>query len=289
MFRGFVVSASIALGLGACADLMPDGTSVSVGKPSNGYLENGHKLPDHGDGYTTKPIWRERGNRYGTDELVALVEGVARRERAPSGIRAVIADLSGRGGAGGEAFHRSHQNGRDVDVVYFVRDEHGKAFEPDVMRVFDAKLHAKDGVSIDVPRTWAFAKDLLTAPEANVQWIFMYQPIANALIEYAEHHGERPEVIARAKLAMKQPSDSARHDDHFHVRVFCTDADRERGCQDIGPQELKVGWAGATLAPDVRLAAQHTARGFEPALVPTAAAISTAAGAAATTGLADRQ
>jgi hypothetical protein len=45
-------------------------------------------------------------------------------------------------------------------------------------------------------------------------------------------------VIAKARLALKQPGDSARHDDHMHVRVYCSKGDREFGCVDMGPMEL---------------------------------------------------
>jgi penicillin-insensitive murein endopeptidase len=81
-------------------------------------------------------------------------------------------------------------------------------------------------------------KEIVTAPEARVQWIFMYEPIAAKLIEHATRIGEPEAVIARARQTLKQPGDSARHDDHLHVRVYCTDRDRQFGCIDIGPMEI---------------------------------------------------
>jgi hypothetical protein len=66
----------------------------------------------------------------------------------------------------------------------------------------------------------------------------MYEPIARRLIEHAEQTGEPEAVIARARRTLKQPGDSARHDDHLHVRVYCSAADRAYGCVDIGPMEL---------------------------------------------------
>jgi penicillin-insensitive murein endopeptidase len=71
-----------------------------------------------------------------------------------------------------------------------------------------------------------------------VQWIFMYEPIAHRLIEHAEQIGEPEAIIARARRTLRQPGDSARHDDHLHVRVYCSAADRAYGCVDIGPMEL---------------------------------------------------
>jgi penicillin-insensitive murein endopeptidase len=229
--------------LAGCAELgvVSDGTSISVGKPSHGYLLEGVRLPDRGEGFVTREVWRERGNRYGTDELVDLVAGVARRMQAHvHDVKLVVADLSGRGGGERAAFHRSHQSGRDVDLLYYMRDASGQPFEPDAMHVFSALARAKDGtgITIDVPRTWMLVRELITAPEAPVQWVFMYEPIARRLIEHAEQIGEPAPLIARARKALKQPGDSARHDDHLHVRVYCAPADKAYGCVDIGPMEL---------------------------------------------------
>jgi penicillin-insensitive murein endopeptidase len=233
----------LAVVLAGCAELgvVSDGTSVSVGKASHGYLIDGARLPDHGEGFTTREVWRARDNRYGTDELIDLVVGVARRmhQQIP-GIQLVIADLSGRGGGERHAFHRSHQSGRDADFLYYLRDAGGQPFEPDAMHVFDAAGRARDGsgLTVDVPRTWLLVKELITAPEAPVQWIFLYEPLARRLLDHAARAGEPDALIARARRALKQPGDSARHDDHMHVRVYCSPADRAYGCVDLGPMEL---------------------------------------------------
>ena len=231
-----------AMMLAGCAELgLGDGTSISVGKPSNGYLRDGVRLPDRGDGWVTREVWRTRNNRFGTDELVDLLTSVAHRMRGQvRDVKLVVADLSGKGGGERVAFHRSHQTGRDVDLLYYMRDANGQPFEPDAMHVFDPTAHAVDGsgLAVDVPRTWALVKELITAPEAPVQWGFMYEPIAQRLLEHAQRTGEPDAVIARARKTLKQPGDSARHDDHLHVRIYCSAADRAYGCVDIGPMEL---------------------------------------------------
>jgi hypothetical protein len=108
------------------------------------------------------------------------------------------------------------------------------------MHVFNRKLVAVDGsgITLDVPRTWALVKELLTARAAYVQFIFMYAPIAERLIDYARANGEPETVIARAMKTLKQPGDSAPHNDHLHVRVYCAQNDRMYGCVDIGPLEM---------------------------------------------------
>jgi len=229
--------------LAGCAELgiVTDGTTISVGKPSHGYLLEGVRLPDSGEGFLTREVWRNRNNRFGTDETIDLVTGVARRMLAQvSDARLVVADLSGQGGGAQRAFHRSHQTGRDVDLLYYMRDASGQPFEADAMHVFNAATRATDasGLTVDIPRTWLLVRELVTAPEAAVQWIFMYEPIASRLLDHARQIGEPDAVIARARRTLRQPGDSARHDDHLHVRVYCSAADRAYGCVDIGPMEL---------------------------------------------------
>jgi penicillin-insensitive murein endopeptidase len=227
--------------LTGCVELgvVSDGTSISVGKPSRGRIVDGARIPDRGEGFITRQVWKSRGNRFGTDELVDLLTAVSRRVAPKNGgIRLVVADLSGKGGGAALQWHRSHQNGRDVDLLYYMRDKAGKAIEPDAMHVVRADLTTVDGMKVDIPRVWNLVRELLTAQEAPVQWVFMYQPIANALVEHAVKIGEPEVLIERARRACKQPGDSAPHHDHMHVRVFCSFPDRAYGCLDIGPMEL---------------------------------------------------
>jgi penicillin-insensitive murein endopeptidase len=52
------------------------------------------------------------------------------------------------------------------------------------------------------------------------------------------------------RRALKQPGDSARHDDHLHVRVYCTPSDRRLGCVDLGPMDLLAAHDADAAAPD---------------------------------------
>jgi penicillin-insensitive murein endopeptidase len=242
--RRLLFAALIAMCGVGCAELgaVSDGTSVSVGKVSGGYLLNAAKLPDQGDGFMTRPVWIARDNRYGTDEMISLITGVARRMKTQiKDVDLVVGDISAKHGGthGSSEFHRSHQTGRDADLLYYMRDKDGHPFEPDAMHVFTGRGWARDGsgITIDVPRTWLLVKELVAAPEATVQFIFMYEPIAQMLIDHAKQIGEPPQIIARARRVLRQPGDSARHDDHLHVRVSCSRTDRAFGCVDIGPMD----------------------------------------------------
>ncbi len=232
--------------LTGCIELgvVTDGTSISVGKTSGGYLVDGKRLPDKGEGFMTREVWLARDNRFGTDEMIELVTCVSRRlVPVMRGAKLVIGDMSSRHGGNGlanTAFHRSHQSGRDTDFVYPMRDADGKPIEADAMHTFDGRgrSHDQSNLSLDVPRTWLLVKELVSAPEATVQFIFMYEPIAQLVFEHATAIGEPPQVIAKARRALRQPGDSARHDDHMHVRIYCSNSDREFGCVDFGPMEL---------------------------------------------------
>ena len=108
------------------------------------------------------------------------------------------------------------------------------------MRVFDRTGIAKDGsgITVDIPRMWALVRDLVTAQEATVQYIFMYQPIIEKVVDYAKSIKEPDVLVIRAIRAMKQPGDSAPHNDHIHVRIYCSPTDRAFGCVDIGGMEM---------------------------------------------------
>ncbi|MEJ7604081.1 MAG: penicillin-insensitive murein endopeptidase [Kofleriaceae bacterium] len=237
--------AATSLITAGCVELgvVSDGTSVSLGKPGNGKIASGVRLPDRGAGYFTRERWRERNNRYGTDELVGLIQAVAKRVHASAREpRLVVADLSGRGGGPVHTWPRSHPSGRDVDLVYFMLDQDGKPIEAETMYELAPDGTALDGsgLRIDIARTWRLVKELVTAHEATVQFVFMYGPFAELLAEHATRIGEPAPLIARARKAMRQPGDSAPHNDHIHVRIYCPAADRAFGCQDSGPLDLLV-------------------------------------------------
>jgi len=104
--------------------------SRALGKPFAGRLVDGVQLPAEGRDFWTFD-WGTRlspnrpWRRWGTDRLVRTVLAVIADYRAanPGAPRVGVADLSRpHGGPFGEEFgglgHASHQNGRDVDVLY---------------------------------------------------------------------------------------------------------------------------------------------------------------------------
>jgi penicillin-insensitive murein DD-endopeptidase len=231
--------------------LLTDGTSVSMGTFTTGLLRRGAHLPEKGEGYVVPALWAARDSRYGTDELVEALERVSRRvHREYPGALLGIGDLSLRGG-GDSVLHRSHENGRDADLIYYAVDEHGRPVAPaDSM----PRYPAWDGRArnpgpqdhgvvygpfsprwFDVRRNWALVRALLTEPRIEVQYLFINLRLKERLLTYAAEQGEDPALLDRAEALLRQPGDSLPHDDHLHVRIYCAQDDRAFGCTDRGP------------------------------------------------------
>lgn len=245
-------------GLG-CAQLgvVSDGTSVSIGRTNGGTIVDPARLPDDGDGFWAPPTWRKRGARYAVDEMVDLIAAVGRKVSAQyPGSRVAIGDLSRLRGGGSE-HHRSHQSGRDADFVLFYTDLDGTPEVNDTMYRYgaDGVALTNKQVKLDVPRSWAVVRALITSPEADIQYIFFYEPLTQMVLDYARSIGEPDLVIERARALLHQPGDSLKHDDHMHVRIFCPANDLAYGCQDAGNlamQSAKQPPRFAELSPEQR-------------------------------------
>ena len=243
-----LVSATGCVGAG----LLTDGSSVACGSFHGGYLRRGKRLPDKGAGYVIPELWRARGNNFATDEMVSAIQRVARRvaKEHPGSVLGV-ADLSQPGGGESKLkLHRSHQNGHDADLIWYALDDEGKPAEPtDCMPIYGSDLRARPphptpGVTFsdftprrfDVRRNWALVRALLEDPDIEVQYLFIHNRLRSLLLEHARNRHESEELIDRAEALLKQPGDSLPHDDHLHLRIFCSPTDRALGCRDIGPQ-----------------------------------------------------
>jgi penicillin-insensitive murein endopeptidase len=228
-----------------------DGTSVSIGNFTRGALRRGSRLPVKGEGFVVPALWAARDSSWGTDEMVRLIRGAARRvAREYPGAVLSVGDLSLRGG-GDSVLHRSHENGRDADLIFYAVDGQGKPAPPadSMPRYGLGDLRARDpgpqdhGVVygafserwFDVPRNWALVRALVTQSETEIQYLFIHQRLKERLLQHAAEIGEDPSIIERADALLHQPGDSLPHDDHLHVRIFCAPGDRSQGCSDKGP------------------------------------------------------
>jgi glycerol-3-phosphate O-acyltransferase len=225
--------------IGSPSALAP-GLRGSVGLPHRGVLTHGVPLPKRGEGYERL---RDDGTHWGHPGLVAMIEAAARdvARARPGSPALVVGDLSLRHG-GKATRHRSHRTGRDVDLLLYATTPSGRPVKsPGFVRfgrdgLAELGKNAKGYVRFDTARTWLLVRAMVASPHADVQWIFVSKPLEALVVEYALALGEDPELVWHAENVMLQPSDSAAHDDHLHVRIACRPDEAVFGCEGGGPR-----------------------------------------------------
>lgn len=216
--------------------------STSIGSPTEGSVIGGVPLPLHGPGYRFSPN-KDEASRYGTVELVAaLVRSAAVVHQQMPGNTITFGDL-GREHGGDIPGHASHRAGRDVDVYFYLLDHDDQPFDGKAIPIDPegkgidfgdlADPHDDVPVKIDVPRTWRFVQALLSQEDLAVGRIFVVEHIRSMLLAEAKQQKAPKEVVARFEAVTCQPR--APHDDHLHVRVFCTAEDIAAKCLDTRP------------------------------------------------------
>lgn len=216
--------------------------SIALGNTSRGGLIDPAMVPDAGEFHYILPAHLGRPTHYGTDELVELLLTTAEQvATAFPASRLAVGNLSVFDG-GHISWSRSHNSGRDVDIGFFLRDKEGADLPLETLVHIrrSAAVAEIPGATFDTERNWATVKALLTSETAKVQWIFVYAPLERMLLAHATKLGEPQALIDKAATIMHQPGDSAPHDDHFHVRIFCTLDDRLEGCRNTGPRREGV-------------------------------------------------
>jgi penicillin-insensitive murein endopeptidase len=168
-------------------------------------------------------------HRYGTVELVEMIDSAARTvaEQFP-GSSLLVGDLSRETG-GRLTSHRSHRSGRDADIGFYVMAEDGAQAQVTRFVRFGERGLPLDGngadLRFDVPRNWAFLRAMIEYPNAQIQYLFVYQPLADLMLEYAGTQDVPEAIMERARDILSGEHRSGRHDNHFHVRIHCPAGD----------------------------------------------------------------
>jgi len=163
------------------------------------------------------------------------------RALAPEDI--VVVNDIGLPHGGPIAQHGSHQNGRDVDILFFVLDKQGKP-RPAVGVPIDPKGRGVDfkdlaiasddvPVRFDAKRTWKFIASLIQTTGEELQRIFIVEHVRTMLLAEAERVHAPKKIKERFEMVTCQPETP--HDDHMHVRLFCSPEDIAAGCIDGSP------------------------------------------------------
>lgn len=226
--------------------------SRSIGSAQSGNLVDGFEIPLEGAHHRFFQAVEGRKTNFATLPLAALIGRSARVVAAalPGGSALVLGDCSVRGGGHVER-HASHRSGRDVDILFYRVDDQGHSIAADGFQRFDGRGQCQGrrcNGRLDVPRTWWLLRTLLVSQEPAVQYAFISRPLRRLLLAYARSRGEHPEVLRRAKRIMRQPRGAAAHDDHIHLRTYCTTDDLEAGCLDSGPRWPWISETGSAHA-----------------------------------------
>lgn len=209
--------------------------SRSVGWPWDGSLARATPLRESERvRYVTE--YAERGNHFGTWQLVQLIERAAERvdQRLP-GARLSVGELSAREGGHIDG-HRSHQSGRDADLSFYMTDAEGRPFDPFAFASFDARGHGRgpnEMLRFDDARNWELIGKLVADGDARVQHIFVSNALKRRLLREGRRRGAPGVVLRRAAEVMSEPRHHP-HDNHFHVRIYCNPRERP-GCRDRAP------------------------------------------------------
>lgn len=132
----------------------------------------------------------------------------------------------------------SHNSGRDCDLAFFMRDEHGNVFvPPDLVEMDESGVWTRDDGKqffFDAPRNWTLIEALLVHDQGALQYIFLSDGLKRLLLDHARKSGAQPELIRAADEIVTQPGGALPHNDHFHLRTYCSEDDIWGGCTDKG-------------------------------------------------------
>lgn len=208
----------------------------SVGLPFEGRLRGGVLVRENPTLRYT-PEYAPHGNFYATTELAQLLyRAAAHVARRSPGARLSVGEIS-RAGGGPIPGHHSHQNGRDVDLAFYMLDGRGRPFEPWAFANFDDQGRGEGvnvGLRFDDRRNWELVSRLVADPEARIQYIFVGRGLEQRLLTEGRRVGASPSVLGRAERVLLQPAEGHPHRNHFHVRIYCG-ARGGSECRDRAP------------------------------------------------------
>jgi murein endopeptidase/LysM repeat protein len=196
----------------------------SIGRPQNGYLVSGKRLPSNPKLYHLRRPERAWGTSYTVKQLVRAMRHV--RRRYPGIHPLAIGDLSARHG-GRISMHGSHQSGRDADLgFYFRKTPRGYPRTFAYARMDNLHFNA----------TWALISALCKTasdPSGGVERIYMTYRTQRLFYRLARKHR-----VPRSQLEWFQYPHGRRanrgiirhepgHEEHIHVRFRCAEDDPE--------------------------------------------------------------
>ncbi len=193
--------------------------TLSVGSPSEGTLVRGRKLRPS----AAVRMWNKLDlPSHATPDLLKAIDRAAKKVRKahPGSTLLVVALSHQKGGPVKEK--RSHQTGRDADLVFYATNEEGKPASSSKLARFGGDGVSRDKkLRFDDARNWALVDALARDPDANVTHIFVDPKIRMRLLAFAAREGIDEERVEKVKLVLFQGDATEPLDAFFHVRVGC--------------------------------------------------------------------
>jgi hypothetical protein len=196
--------------MGWVAQVAPEGSTRGTGTAHAGRLPDGIQLPREGPGY----VVMKHARLWGTWQLLHTVMGGIAEVlvRHPGSAPVVIGDLSGRGGGPLDP-HKSHQNGLDADVGYFLKDNRPVSY-----------FVVMNRANLDLPKTLTLIEGLLNT--GRVEFILVDRALQNLLYEEASRRGWSEDLLERVfevhcRAGFRKPylQHAPGHHTHLHLRV----------------------------------------------------------------------
>lgn len=190
--------------------------SVAVGPTSNGKLKFSMELPVEGYGYAH--LHPERRRNYGTDNMVLglmwLAAKFQKAHPAHPGLR--YGDLSAREG-GEVSGHKTHENGRNADILFLAADAGGSPADNTTFQPFD-RNGARGRLRFDAAGNW----DVMALVAENPYWkghtdaVLAGGTFRQLVLRHGRQTGDR-ERVAQAQSFLRAFDEN--HDDHYHVQI----------------------------------------------------------------------
>lgn len=230
---------------------VPSSESASRGVPDRGRLTRGAPLEETPHLFVRAS---RRNARYGTAELVGLIQRVAAAvSELHPGPKLVVGDLS-RPSGGRSPPHRSHQSGRDVDIGFYLVDMAGNPTQPDrfvSLRRDGCGRIGEEQLCFDAMRNWALLASLVSDEATVVQYVLIAPDLRRRVLEEGARQGAPADLVARVGLVTEPHSGSHSHRSHFHVRIYCPIDDRP-ACIDEPPYHAWYQGAPSPPTPAIR-------------------------------------
>lgn len=181
--------------------------TASYGQPYHGRLINGIPFPPQFQGYQL----RDEDRVFTTPEVIgALLDAFETvRSQYPNTCDLYLGDFSMPNG-GPANHHRSHQNGRDVDMGMYAKGNR---------RLDGLVLMTEE--NFDAAKNWTLIEGLLRSQ--RVQYIFVDRRLQRLLYDYAVSQGVDEAYLDRLFGSIGRGGviqHIGNHQDHLHVRFF---------------------------------------------------------------------